>query len=116
MAKIKKNELRDIIKGINTERTGEALTNKELEPFIEDVLLGIEEAILLGYDVSVGNTGTIKQKVRNARKGLNPALLKKLKEQGVPEEEAKSQAQVDIAEAKALGFTPSKHIKTELNK
>ena len=116
MAKIKKNELRDIVKSYYEERTGETIAYKDLEPIIEDVILSLEDAILQGYDVQLGNIGTIKHKIRKARKGVNPKLLKELKEQGVSAEEAKKQAEIDIPEAKALGFTPSKYIKKELNK
>lgn len=116
MTKIKKNELRDLVKGIYEERTETTITNKELEPIIEDVFLAIEEAILDGYDVPLGKVGIIKNKVRKARKAVNPSKLKELKAQGIVGEEAKALAQIDISESKAIGFTPSKHIKTELNK
>ena len=97
--KLKKNELRDLVKGFYEERTGATITNKELEPFIEDVFLAVEEALIDGYDVPVGNVGTIKNKIRKARKGRNPQTGK----------------EIEIAEAKTLGFTPSKNIKEQLN-
>lgn len=109
--KLKKAELRDLVKAIYEERTGSPITNKDAEPFIEDVFLAIEEALLDGYDVPVGKIGTLKVKQREARKGLNPAKLKELKAQGVSDEDAKAQAQIDIAESKSVGFTQSKTMK-----
>jgi len=111
MTKLKKAELRDLVKANYEERTGEKISNKELEPFIEDVFFAIEDALLNGNDVPLGNIGTLKVKNKKARKGLNPAKLKELKAQGVSDEDAKAQAQIDIAASKSVGFTQSKTMK-----
>ena len=111
MTKLKKAELRDMVKANYEERTGETITNKVLEPFIEDVFFAIEDALLNGNDVPLGNIGTLKVKDKKARKGLNPSKLKELKAQGVSDEEAKAQAQIDIAASKSVGFTQSKTMK-----
>ena len=72
MTKLKKSELRDLVKGIYEERTSQTITNKELEPFIDDVFFAIEEALLEGNDVPVGNIGTFKVKDVAGRTGRNP--------------------------------------------
>lgn len=72
MTKLKKSELRDLVKGIYEERTSQTITNKELEPFIDDVFFAIEEALLEGNDVPVGNIGTFKVKDVAERTGRNP--------------------------------------------
>lgn len=93
--KLKKAELRDLVKEIYEERTQEKIANNELEPFIEDVFLAIEEALFDGYDVPVGNIGTFKVKQREARKGRNP----------------QTGQEIEIKATRAIGFTPSKHVK-----
>lgn len=115
MVKIKKDEFTNLVKEIYEERTGTTIKKNELEPFIDDVFFAVEEVLLDGKDLSIGKVGTLKVKERSARKGVNPKLLKELKEQGVSAEEAKKQAEIDIAESKAIGFTQSKHMKETLN-
>lgn len=114
MAKIKKAELRELVKEIRVEREADKVTNAELELIIEDVFLAIKEAVVKGLDVNIG-IGTLKPKTRAARKGVNPKLLKELKEQGLSAEQAKAQATIDIAESKTVTFTASKSAKEELN-
>lgn len=111
MTKLKKSELRDLVKGIYEERTSQTITNKELEPFIDDVFFAIEEALLEGNDVPVGNIGTFKVKDVAARTGINPLLLKKLKDEGVPEADAKKQAQIEIKPTRKVSFTQSSTLK-----
>lgn len=111
MTKLKKSELRDLVKGIYEERTSQTITNKELEPFIEDVFLAIEEALLEGNDVPVGNIGTFKVKDVAGRTGVNPKKLKELKEQGVSAEDAKAQASIEIKATRKVSFTQSKTLK-----
>lgn len=114
MSKIKKDEFTNLVKEIYEERTGTTIKKNELEPLIDDVFFAVEEALLDGKDVSIGKVGTLKVKERNARKGVNPKLLKELKDQGVPAEEAKKQAEIDIAASKALTLTPNINMKDAL--
>lgn len=95
MTKLKKSELRDLVKGIYEERTGTKITNTELEPFIEDVFVAIEDALLEGNDVPLGNLGTFKVKQSEARKGRNP----------------QTGAELEIKATRRVGFSQSKHMK-----
>lgn len=99
MAKATKDLIIEQVKEIREERTGQSVIKKELKLEIEDVFLAVEELLTDGYDVPLGNVGTLKNKVRAARKGRNPQTGEEL----------------DIAESKAIGFTQSKHMKETLN-
>ena len=72
MTKLKKTELRDLVKEIYEESNEAKVTNKELEPFIDAVFLALEEALLEGNDVPVGTIGTFKVKDVAGRTGRNP--------------------------------------------
>ncbi len=71
----------------------------------------IAEGIKNGDPLNLIGFGGFTVKETSARKGVNPKLLKELKEQGIPEAEAKERAQVDIAEGKRIGFKPGKGLK-----
>jgi len=85
---------------------------KELVEFIFDTLF---DSLVENGEVSLGKLGKLITKERAGRKGYNPKLLKELKEKGVPEEEAKRQAEIYIEAAKVPSYKPSKKIKAELN-
>ena len=115
MVKIKTDEFTKLVKEIYEERTEEKIDLKEAKPFIEDVIFAIEVALLDGYEVPLGKLGHLQVKERAARKGLNPTLLKELKEQGLSVEDAKRKAEIDIEASKNVGFKIGKHLKEKLN-
>lgn len=115
MAKAKERQLIDAVQTIREERLGKKENLDEVKATIEDVVEAVEQLILDGWDVPFGKSGTFKRKERKARKGYNPKLLADLKAQGVSDEDAKAQAQVDIAESVDVGFSASKPFKAELN-
>lgn len=79
-----------------SENPPKKLTGKaELKAEIEDVFKAIKELLLDGYDVPLTDVGTLKNKVRNARKGRNP----------------QSGAEIEIAGRRAIGYTESKFFK-----
>lgn len=83
---------------------------KELEQVIANVLLTLAQE----DKVNFADVGSFEVKDTAARKGVNPAKLKELKEQGVDAETAKAQAAVDIAAGRKLAWSTSKTVKDEL--
>lgn len=83
---------------------------------VAQVVANVYATILLeGKKAPIGDLGYLEPRERSGRKGLNPSLLKELKAQGVSEEDAKKQAEIDIAESTSVGFKPTKGFKEELN-
>ncbi|MCM3387313.1 HU family DNA-binding protein [Ureibacillus chungkukjangi] len=99
MANLKKVEFTELVQGFYTERTNETITKKELEGFIDDVFTAVEQALLDGYDVTLGSIGKLKQKERAARIGRNPSTGES----------------IDIAASKNIKLDLSKGFKSELN-
>ncbi|QDX94736.1 HU family DNA-binding protein [Brevibacillus laterosporus] len=79
--------------------------------YVDAVLDAITDALVTGDKVKLAGFGTFEVRDRAARKGYNPKMLKELKEQGVNEEEAKAQAQLDIAASKYPAFKVAKPLK-----
>ncbi|MGD6876790.1 HU family DNA-binding protein [Bacillus infantis] len=90
-------------------------TGKEATETLSKVFSIVEEALVEFGEVPVGDLGKLTVAERAARKGVNPKLLKELKEQGVSDEDAKRQAEVDIQASRVPKYKPSKAIKTKLN-
>lgn len=99
MTNLKKDELVTLVQQFNNERTGEKITKKELEGLVDDVFTAIEQALLDGYDVTLGNVGKLKQKTTAPRKGRNPATSEI----------------IDIPEKKGIKLDLGKNFKAELN-
>lgn len=87
--------------------TVKAKEGKEIVDTFVDVIF---ERVNNGEVVKLGAYADLVPKTRSARKGHNPKLLKDLKDQGVPEEEAKKQAEIDIAEKRAVGLKSHKKL------
>ncbi|MGG0793827.1 HU family DNA-binding protein [Brevibacillus laterosporus] len=87
------------------------ITKKDAGVYVDSVFSTITDALVLGEEVKVAGFGAFEVRDRAARKGYNPKMLKELKEQGVSEEEAKIQAQMDIAASKTPAFKPAKALK-----
>ncbi|MCL1700829.1 HU family DNA-binding protein [Lysinibacillus sp. Bpr_S20] len=114
MTKVNVTELGKLTKEA-LEVKGIELDTKESKAAVETVFEVIRERLIAGDDIDIFNFGKIENKTRSARKGYNPKLLKELKEKGVPEVEAKKQAEIDIAEKRALGLKPLGELKKQLN-
>ena len=91
------------------------LSKKDSKELVDTVFDTVFESLVEHGVAPLGNNGKLVVKERAGRKGYNPKLLKELKEQGVPEEEAKQQAEIYIEAAKVPSYKPSKKIKAELN-
>lgn len=90
-------------KGIKVKAT----EGKEIVDAFVDVIF---ERVNNGEVVKLGAYADLVPKTRSARKGHNPKLLKDLKDQGVPEQEAKKQAEIDIAEKRVVGLKSHKKL------
>ena len=75
------------------------LTNREAKTVVEVIFGTIKDNMKNGEPVNIGGFGVFKVKKRKARKGINP----------------KTGDRIDIAEAKAPAFRPSKTLKDYLN-
>lgn len=84
---------------------------KDVEIAINSVFEVIAEALRDGEDVNIVGFGKFEARETKARNGLNPKLLKDLKEQGVDEETAKQQAAVVIPASRKPAFKPAKALK-----
>lgn len=102
----------DIFKEVATEQ---GLTTKEVTQIGEALLDKIVELVASGEKAEFYGFGNFEKKHRNARKGYNPKLLKELKEQGVSDEDAKAQAQIDIEASTVPGFKALKGFKTAVS-
>lgn len=110
---INKKEFAKELQTVN-ESTGISLNNKETEQLVDNVLETIIE--LSKQDkLDFRGFGSFEVKESAARKGINPKLLSELKAQGLSDEEAKAQAQVDIAAKNAPKFKPAKGYKDAVN-
>ncbi|ATF13676.1 HU family DNA-binding protein [Brevibacillus brevis X23] len=87
------------------------LTKKDATKAVDAVLDAIADALKTGDKVQLIGFGNFEVRERAARKGVNPKLLKELKEQGVDDASAKEQAKVDIAATKVPAFKPAKALK-----
>lgn len=87
------------------------LSKKDAARAVDAVLDVITGALANGDKVQLIGFGTLEVRERAARKGYNPALLKQLKEQGLSEDEAKTQAQIEIPASKTVGFSVGKKLK-----
>ncbi|GMX64402.1 HU family DNA-binding protein [Paenibacillus elgii] len=91
------------------EKTG--LTKKEATSVVEAVFTTINETLVTGEEVSITGHGKYAVRERAARTGVNPLLLKELKEKGVDPETAKAQASIQIEASKTVGWKPAKAVK-----
>ncbi len=106
---LNKKDLAGLVKELN-EPKGISLNKKETEAFIDSVVEGIIE--LSGTDkLRIAGFGDFETVYKEAGKAYNPKLLKELKEQGVSEEEAKRQAQVEVAAKNVPKFKFAKAFK-----
>lgn len=106
-----KKEVQEVFGGLGIEVT----QDKAIE--ISDAIFQhVAELVAKGEEVPVGVLGKFTSSERAARKGVNPKLLKELKDQGVSEDEAKKLAEVDIAESIVPKFKPSKTFKELVKK
>lgn len=92
-----------------TEKTG--LTKKDATSAVEAVFATINETLVTGEEVSITGHGKYAVRERAARTGVNPLLLKELKEKGVDPETAKAQASIQIEASKTVGWKPAKAVK-----
>lgn len=90
------------------------LTKKYSTKAVDAVLDTIAEALKNGDSVKLIGFGNFEVRERAARKGINLLLLQQLKEQGVEEETAKKQAEIDIAAKKVPAFKPAKSLKDSI--
>lgn len=88
-------------------------SKKEATLIVDTVLESIIELTKKGK-LSLFGFGTFDVRERVARKGYNPKLLQELKAKGLPEEQAKAQAQIDIDASKAPAFKPAKAFKEKI--
>lgn len=91
------------------------LSKKDATKAVKAVFETITEALKNGEKVQLIGFGNFEVRDRAARKGVNPKLLKELKDQGVDEVVAKAQAQVDIPATKAPAFKAGKALKDAVN-
>ncbi|WP_010498361.1 HU family DNA-binding protein [Paenibacillus elgii] len=94
------------------EKTG--LTKKDAATVVEAVFTTINETLVTGEEVSITGHGKYAVRERAARTGVNPLLLKELKEKGVDPETAKAQASIQIEACKTVGWKPAKAVKQML--
>jgi DNA-binding protein HU-beta len=90
------------------------MTKKDATKAVDAVLDAIADALKTGEKVQLIGFGNFEVRERAARKGVNPLLLKQLKEQGIDAASAKEQAKVDIAATKVPAFKPSKQLKVKV--
>ncbi|MGG3890359.1 HU family DNA-binding protein [Metabacillus fastidiosus] len=111
---MKKSELEvKVFEGLT--EAGFEFNKKQSDQIADKVFEVVYDLVVAGEEVPVGKLGKIGTTTRKARKGVNPTLLGQLKEQGVDPEQAKIQAQIDIAASVAPKYKPSKTIKDALN-
>ncbi|MCP1185075.1 HU family DNA-binding protein [Paenibacillus sp. 1781tsa1] len=91
------------------EKTG--MTKKDTEKAINETLQAITEALASGDKVQLFGFGNFEVRDTKERNGVNPKLLKELKEQGVDEATAKAQASVFIPASKKPAFKAAKALK-----
>lgn len=96
----------------------ELLASKEIELNKKDTTTVVDTVIdsIIGLTGEAGKLqlvgfGSFEVKERSARKGYNPKLLQELKAQGVPEEQAKAQTEIEIEASKSVGFKVGKAFK-----
>lgn len=109
MTKVNTIELGKDLQGI-LEAKGIVIKGKEGKEIVDDFVDVIFKRVNNGETVKLGAYADLVPKTRSARKGHNPKLLKDLKDRGVPEEEAKKQAEIDIAEKRAVGLKSHKKL------
>jgi len=91
------------------EKTG--LTKKDTEQVINETLSAITATLAKGEKVQLFGFGNFEVRDTKERNGVNPKLLKELKDQGVDEVTAKAQASVYIPASKKPAFKASKALK-----
>ena len=84
---------------------------KDVEAVVSSVFGEISKGLREGKKVKIVDFGTFEVRERSARSGVNPKLLKELKEQGIGPEEAKKQAAIMINAFNAPAFKPAKALK-----
>lgn len=103
---------KDLVKSISVS-TG--YDKKDVETVVNEVFDQISGALSEGAEVNIPGFGKFSVKDRAARDGVNPKLLKDLKEQGFNEEEAKKQAKVSIPASKAPALKFAKAVRDAVN-
>lgn len=84
---------------------------KDVEAVVTSVFGEISKELQEGNKVKIVDFGVFEVRERDARNGVNPKLLKELKDQGVDPEEAKKQAAIMIEASKVPAFKPAKQLK-----
>ncbi|MEK4006355.1 HU family DNA-binding protein [Paenibacillus sp. FSL H3-0333] len=87
------------------------LEKKVATEAVDAVFETITAALSTGDKVSIYGFGNFDVRNRAARLGVNPKLLKELKEQGIDPEVAKVQATIQIEASKAPAFKPASALK-----
>jgi DNA-binding protein HU-beta len=87
------------------------LEKKAAVAAVDAVFETITGALSAGDKVGIYGFGNFEVRDRAARPGVNPKLLKDLKEQGVDPEAAKAQATIQIEASKAPAFKPASALK-----
>ena len=104
-----KKDLAGVTQELN-EQKGISLNKVDTEKFIDSVVEGIKE--LSSEDkLRIHGLGDFETVFKEASKAYNPKLLKELKEQGLSDEEAKAQAQVEVAAKNTPKFKFAKGFK-----
>ena len=104
-----KQDLAVLVQELN-EQSGIALNKADTVTLIDNVLEGIKH-ISKEEKLKLHGFGDFETVYKEAGKAYNPKLLKELKEQGVCEDEAKRQAQVEVAAKNAPKFKFAKGFK-----
>lgn len=87
------------------------LDKKTVTLAVESTFEEIANALANNEKVSLYGFGNFEVRERAARQGVNPKLLKELKDQGVDAETAKAQATIQINASKVPAFKPAKGLK-----
>lgn len=99
---------------INVVTTETGLDKRDVITTVEAVFEAIKNALTSGDKVSLHGFGSFEVRARAARSGVNPKLLKDLKEQGVDPETAKAKASIQIEASKAPAFKPATALKNAI--
>jgi DNA-binding protein HU-beta len=87
------------------------LDKKTVTLAVESTFEEIANALANGEKVSLHGFGAFEVRERAARQGVNPKLLKELKDQGIDAEAARLQAAIQIEASKAPAFKAAKSLK-----
>ncbi|HYK73265.1 MAG TPA: HU family DNA-binding protein [Pseudoneobacillus sp.] len=97
-----------------TELSEVTLSKKDATSIVDAVFEAIQALTIEHGKLQIFGHGNYEVRERAARKGVNPKLLKELKEQGYSDEDAKQKATIDIDASKVPAFKPAKAFKDSL--